>query len=367
MIINLKSQTDLSSFYIVYNGSTLLEEKGEKGISHFMEHLLCQNLDKYQDEFQIDGINQNAYTSTNNVVFYIQGLDEKVNKWKNKFLESVSEFEIKKERFENERKIVIEEYKDSFNDQTQNHYLNLDRKIYGNYNPIGKLEDIQNCTYLDCINFYEKQFLNPTKIINVSKNYEFDSNINFANENVDKIFDKNDGSNDFEEYKYDRKSSIILKSDILKEDHNIAKVVCKLFAEGLNSPLYQEIREKRGLVYFISLFTDRMNLNSDINFMTLTSDENVEKVLDCVKDVFDNYKKYVTRDRFNNIKEAIRVALKMNEIDRYQNINRWVNPPSHNVTEIIDKITLEDCYNVIEKYFNWDNFYVSIDKKEFGF
>ncbi len=36
MIINLKSQTDLSGFYVVYEGSTNLEKSGWYGISHLM-------------------------------------------------------------------------------------------------------------------------------------------------------------------------------------------------------------------------------------------------------------------------------------------------------------------------------------------
>ena len=42
MIINLKSQNDLSGFYIVYEGSTNLEKPGWYGLSHLMEHLLCK-------------------------------------------------------------------------------------------------------------------------------------------------------------------------------------------------------------------------------------------------------------------------------------------------------------------------------------
>ena len=39
-------------------------------------------------------------------------------------------YSIKKEEFENERNIVLEEYMDSFNDQTQCHMLNLSRKLF---------------------------------------------------------------------------------------------------------------------------------------------------------------------------------------------------------------------------------------------
>ena len=51
MIINLKSQTDLSGFYVVYEGSTNLEKSGWYGISHLMEHLMCKNFDHLQEDF----------------------------------------------------------------------------------------------------------------------------------------------------------------------------------------------------------------------------------------------------------------------------------------------------------------------------
>ena len=85
MIINLKSQTDLSGFYVVYEGSTNLEKAGWYGISHLMVHLMCKNFDHLQEDFDKDGIDWNAYTSGNEIVFYLTGLDEKV-KISNSFL-----------------------------------------------------------------------------------------------------------------------------------------------------------------------------------------------------------------------------------------------------------------------------------------
>ncbi len=63
MIINLKSETELSGFYVVYEGSTNLEKKGNFGISHLMEHLCCKSVDLLQEEFDRDSIDWNAYTS----------------------------------------------------------------------------------------------------------------------------------------------------------------------------------------------------------------------------------------------------------------------------------------------------------------
>ena len=125
MIINLKSQTDLSGFYVVYEGSTNLEKPGWYGISHLLEHLVCKSFDHLQEDFDKDGIDWNAYTSGNEIVFYLTGLDEKVNKWKGEFMDLLGQFNVTKEEFENERKIVLEEYMDAFNSQTEVHMLNL--------------------------------------------------------------------------------------------------------------------------------------------------------------------------------------------------------------------------------------------------
>ena len=70
MIVNLRSQTDLAGFYIIYEGSTNLEKKGNYGISHLMEHLCCKSFEHLREDFERQGIDWNAYTSDNEIVFY---------------------------------------------------------------------------------------------------------------------------------------------------------------------------------------------------------------------------------------------------------------------------------------------------------
>ncbi len=59
-----------------------------------MEHLMCKNFDHLQEDFDKDGIDWNAYTSSNEIVFYLTGLDEKVNKWKGEFMDLLGEFSV---------------------------------------------------------------------------------------------------------------------------------------------------------------------------------------------------------------------------------------------------------------------------------
>jgi predicted Zn-dependent peptidase len=367
MIINLKSETDLSGFYVVYEGSTNLEKKGWFGISHLMEHLMCKNFDHLQEDFDKDGIDWNAYTSSNEIVFYLTGLDEKVNKWKGEFMDLLGEFNVTKEQFENERNIVLEEYMDCFNDQTQTHMLNLSRKLFGDYDPIGLKEDLEKLKYMDCLNFFELQYAKPTKIINVSKNKPYKNNkIDFAKRDIKKTieFGNNDValelSNEFKD-----KTSIAILSPIIEEDFAYVHFINAMLSLGLKSPLYQEIREKKGLVYYVHCYQSRVN-NQGINTIsTQTSNKNYNGVVDAVKEVITNPDKYLTKERFDLVKDYYKVRMAKDEILRYKNVNQYINPEGWSVYEILDKVNMKKIKEVYKKYYNFDNFYISNDKKEF--
>lgn len=367
MIINLKSQTDLSGFYVVYEGSTNLEKKGWYGIAHLIEHLVAKNLDHLQEDFDKDGIDFNAYTSSNEIVFYMTGLEEKVQKWKYKFLDLILQFNVTKKDFENERNIVIEEYMDSFNDQTQTHQLNLHRKLFGDFNPIGSRQDLTKMNFLDCINFFELQYTKPSKIINVSKGKEYKNNeIDFANREIVRNFDFGNHkvplelNNDFKD-----KSSLIMLSPFIEEDFGYVHFINHMLSMGLMSPLYQEVREKRGLVYYIHCYQQRMNNQGLVTIATQTSNKNFNEVRDTVSKVLKNPSKYLTKERFNIVKDFLQVRKTKSEILRYENVNQWINPENWSVNNILDEVNMKKINEVYEKYFNIDNFYISNDKTEF--
>lgn len=367
MIINLKSQTDLSGFYVVYKGSTNLEKPGWYGLSHLMEHLVCKNFDHLQEDFDKDGIDWNAYTTSNEIVFYIQGLDDKVNKWKNEFMNLLGEFNVTKDQFENERNIVLEEYMDCFNDQTQSHMLNLSRKLFNDYDPIGLRQDLENLKYMDCLNYFDLQYSKPTKIINVSKNKEYKNNtIDFQDRSSDKKtkYGKYDSvlelNNDFKD-----KSSIAILSPIIEEDFAYIHFINAMLSLGLKSPLYQEIREKRGLVYYVHCYQSRMNNQSINTISTQTSNKNADKVIESVKEVITNPDKFLTKDRFDLVKEYFTVRKEKDEILRYKNVNQWINPDGWSINDILDSVKLNKIKDLYKKYYNFDDFYISNDKTEF--
>ena len=173
---NVANEIALSGFYIMFDGSTVNEKPNWFGISHLMEHLVCKSIDHLMDTFQTFDIQWNAYTSNTEVVFYMTGLDRYVNEYKEAFLKFILSYNLTDEQLQNEKKIVLEEYKDAFNSQNEAHYLNLIRKKFGYYTAIGLRSDIENFTFDDCQEYLDRFFRNPTKIINVSKFNPFQNN-----------------------------------------------------------------------------------------------------------------------------------------------------------------------------------------------
>ena len=364
MIINLKNQTDLSGFYIVYKGSTNLETKGIRGISHLSEHLFCKAFDHLQDEFERKSINWNAYTSSNEIVFYFTGLSEYLSPYREVILELLSKFRPTEEQFLDEVRIVIEEYKDYFSNQGYSHFLNLYRKKFNDYDPIGSLKDLENLTFADITSFIDKQYIAPSKIINVSKNDDFNSNIECHLHNISK--ELKFGDYEFEEElgnSFKDKTSVILLSPIYKENNGYIDFICEMISNGLQSPLYKEVREKRGLSYGVSCGTTRVGNTNHVYVSVSTSNDKVEELVETLKNTLNDIN-ILTQERFDITKERVTIKKKTTEINRYLNVSSWIDD-SQNIFDIVDDVTIEKLREIYPKYFTFDNMYLSIDKEEF--
>jgi predicted Zn-dependent peptidase len=367
MVINLKNPTELSGFYIVFDGATNLEKDGIFGISHLMEHLICKNFEHLRPKFEKYGIHWNAYTTNNEVVFFFTGLDKFLQRWKQELVELVTDFRIKKEDFEKEKKIVLQEYNLNFGDQSKCHLLNLNRKLFKDYHPIGKKSDLVDLKFMDCIDFFEKQFSSPSKIINVSNDNKFEYDFEPNNPTLIKKYEF--GPYTDVELEPTRKSndkvSIIMMSNPISKDFNYVGFINSMMSMGLSSPLYKEIREKQGLVYSIDASQQRMNDKGCIMIRTETSVSNKDRVIDGIKEILSNPSRHLTPQRYELTKNAFKIKYFKDKIDRYQNVGLWINPIEWSVKKILPTMTYDDVMNVYGEHFKIDNFYISDDRTEF--
>ena len=367
MIYNVPNQIDLSGFYIVYDGVVVNENEGIYGISHLIEHLVCKNLDdEFVENLEKNGITWNAYTTPNNIVFYIKGLDDYVYNFKDEFLKKITNFEINPVVFENEKKIVLEEYSDLFNRYNKNHFLNLYRKVLNNYNSVGKKDNILNLTVDDCLNYYSKFYNKPSSIVYISKNYKQEDDITQKSGKPNKSFN-------FGKYNFSlespifstNKSSIMYLSSVITDDFDKIIFINYLLSGGLKSPLYKAIREKNSLAYYINCRIDRLGDNGIVIISTETSDENIDKLNDTIIDVFKE-RSYLNKEKFETVKQFIKISLLKSNINLQDNEDKFILPKSWLIENTIDKITYDDIMETFDKYFNINDFYKSINKTEFS-
>ena len=366
MIVNLKSQTELSGFYIVFEGSTNLEERGIFGISHLMEHLICRNFQHLRNVFEREGIDWNAYTSQNEIVFYFTGLDDHLMNKREILIDLICEFKTTKEQFETEKKIILQEYKNHFSVQSKNHLSNLGRKLLNDFDAIGLRQDLESLRFIDCMNFFEKQFTSPTKIINVSNSNPFKLEMNFNQMNLSKIYEFGPYEDVILEPKryFGDKVSLIMVSNLIDSDFSYISFINNMLSLGLSSPLYSEIREKKGLVYNIECRQSRMNKQS-VNYITTeTSQKNLENLKDSIKKILNNPQKYLNKKRFELVKDWYVIKFQKDKINRYGNVTSWINPKNWSVKDILHTVTYDKIMDVYERYYNIDNFYISDDGSE---
>jgi len=366
-VINVKSQTELSGFHILFRGGIQKERKGFFGVQHLCEHIFFKSLEPLLNDFDRYGISNNAYTSENEVLVYFYGLDENLSNYREEILSKLLSFDVTEEDFNREKLVVIKEYLKYFNVQEYSHGLNLNRKLFGSFGPIGLKEDLDNLSYDDFMIYFRDNFSKPHTIINVSKNSEFSTDIEFSTESFDDVIHYGQYDVPYEPYEgRNGISSIIYLSEVILDDFAHVDFICDMLGSGLQSPLYKIIRSEKSLCYSLSCSLDRMtNKSGLVCISSETTDENVEVFQKTVEYILSNPDIFMTQERFDIVKQALEINIKKSEINRYSNVNKYITPKEWLIEPILKDLTLEKIMEVYSKYFDFSKYYKSIDVIEF--
>lgn len=349
-LITEKSNTPgMGGLYIVYDGAANIETSGYRGLSHLWEHLKCHSYDDIREKLMAYGIVANAYTSDRNVVYFWTGLDEKIEEVQEELLKLVS-YVPTREQFELERKIVMQEYRDYTSSQN---FLfgNIMRAYYNYFGPIGYRDDIENVTYEDFMDFSTRSFPNPMQIIRIGSSEtinEICQSQQYFKYDIIKSLEKSDepdltyiehpstfGSTMYSQWFDVKQNSINLKD---------MTIINSLFCRGLSSPFYEEIREKRGLVYYCGAATEEADNDSFLwIFYAGCKNDVKEEIKNIVSEIVDNWPKYITEDRFSNVVESMLNKEKMSDISNYNSVKKHFTRDEEEVTvEYLKSISFEE-------------------------
>lgn len=172
----------LSTVCLTYDVGTKDEKKGKTGLAHLFEHLLfsgsknCKNFDVVIQEA---GGENNAYTNQDMTVYYntIPHNNLDVALWLE--ADRMSQLQIKKSGLQKEKKIVIEEFKETTLDEPYGdvwHYIGPKAYHLHPYQipTIGAcIEDIQSIDMEDIKNFYSTFYQPSNAVLSVCTQLEF--------------------------------------------------------------------------------------------------------------------------------------------------------------------------------------------------
>ncbi len=302
------------SLNIFYNAGGKVESEGTRGISHLAEHLLCKAIDHLDEKFSAYGIEVNALTSEDYVLFYFNGLNNNLKTFEKDIINILS-YIPSEEDFIKEKKIVLSEYSNTFSNK-HSAFSNISRKYYNRFSAIGYYKDIENCTYVNFLNFINTHFKQPLHILRVGESEfsDYYSNLIYS-EYTSTFYEQKDYGNEFIEYYTSSKNPFVIHWTETTLDTNILDLVSLYLTDGLKSPFYQELREKTGYVYYVGsgeMFDGNVKPYS---IFYETESKNLKACKKIVKELFKNIK--VDEERFENVKKSIVTTLEISEIFNY--------------------------------------------------
>lgn len=355
-----KNSLKMNGLYIVYNAGSTYENAGQTGTMHLMEHLLCKRFDDMQDELTKRNVNFNAYTCEEIVVVHFTGLDTQLNSdLKTRLVQRLTNGSFVNETdFNNEKEIVLQEYYNCFDDIAFGNVTNNLRKKFNTNTAIGSAEDITNFSYNDALAIFDVYFKKPSSIIEVGRDKTDFSFVEYNDvELCKKHLKYGNYNNAMENVPESDTNSVIValsKKPISKKDYPYIDVLSSILSNGLNSPLYQELREKRGLIYAVYPICVNYITEGLFMYAAMTTKENGQAVADIMKDILSNLDTYVTAERFNDVINNYIIQLDINKVFQYEHPNSLKKNrlTSFTTKKQLESLTVEKLLEVGKKYFS---------------
>lgn len=351
-----QQKSEFTSLTIVYPAGAIYEPEGKHGVSHLMEHLICKLVSKYEDKFLNDCIEFNAETCFNYVQFYFRGLESMLpGEFKQELVKSLlSGFDsISEEEFETEKQIVIQEITDCYDDPIGGTILNNFYKYYNLIEPGGLVDDIKRFTFDDAKQMYNQVFMHPLRIVEVGKEWNDFSWVNYTTDLPFHIVPK---------FKDTKKEIMpVLKGDkaqvfaygkrILKRsDYQYLAIAAVMLTCGRYSPMTQELREKRGLTYDISCEFQSIQDHSIFWFYAMTSKEKAQELHDILEEMCKNVRKYLTKERFDTAINFIRTKRKIQKCNLWKHPHKYTENENPRIITTLENIQFEKLVGIVERY-----------------
>ncbi|MEQ8153847.1 MAG: pitrilysin family protein [Clostridiaceae bacterium] len=312
-VVTINKDTQLSSLNLGVKVGALYESQDEKGVAHFIEHMLFKGTklrsnEQLNCELENLGGEYNAYTDYTSTVYSITCLQEEIEN----ALELLSDmiinpvFESKEMR--KERGVILSEIRTSKDDIEDLSFRRTSDFAFKNsglkYDIMGTEDSVASFKKEDLRSFYNKYYSPTNTILTFVSSYSHEEAIKIVKKyfglwenksvvSTSFVFEKNNHGV-FESYKTDMEQTTITYlfafEEIPKEMELPLRILNHKLGESSNSLLFRELRENRGLSYDVYTHLDVSKYVKTLHIFTSVDEDSVKEVMDVIDKCIDDIK-----------------------------------------------------------------------------
>ncbi|MBE6070826.1 MAG: insulinase family protein [Clostridium butyricum] len=322
-VLTIHKDTQIASINIGVKIGALYEKIQEKGISHFIEHLLFKGThtrddEKLNSDLESLGGEYNAYTDYDVTVYTISCLMEEIPNAVEILGDMIINSTFGEDEIEKERGVILSEIKTSKDDIEDLSFKCVNKAAFENgalkYEVTGIEGNVKAFQRKDLYSYYKNHYTPQNSIISFvsSLNHEdaikliekhFECWSGEEKEKHEVIVEKNKEIVEVG-YKKDIEQSTIVylfTFNGLEKDYELPlRILNHRLGESSNSLLFREIRENRGLAYDIYTHLEITKNIKTLYIYTAVSEENVEEaklaIDETLKKVVDGKIEFGDRD-----------------------------------------------------------------------
>ncbi|MBD7910159.1 M16 family metallopeptidase [Clostridium cibarium] len=309
-ILTIKKDTHIASINIGIKVGAINETLDEKGISHFIEHMIFKGTKNRNNEelnYQLESLGgeYNAYTEYNSTVYTISCLSEELKNGIELLGDMIASSNFLEEEIEKERGVILAEIRTSKDDVEDLSFKKVNEVAFKTsplkYDVTGIEEKVKNFRREDIVKFYSKYYSPKNSLITVVSSMEHEEAKKLIEEKFaswqgeevkEPIVDQEKNANvKIINYKNDMEQSTIVYLytfyDLDKEYELPLRILNHRLGESSNSLLFREIREKRGLAYDIYTQLDMTKYIKTLYIYTAVSDEDVNETIKAIDETLN--------------------------------------------------------------------------------
>lgn len=384
ILIPMKEVQSATTLVMIGAGSRY-ETKNNNGISHFLEHMAFKGTEKRPTALEIstiiDGIGaeSNAFTGKEVTGYYIKSASTHVGLALDILADMLTHLKLDSDEINKERGVILEEI-NMYEDTPMKKIGDiLETLLYGDvpmgWDITGGKDIINKISRDDFLSYMRKLYSADNMVVVVAGNIDTDVTLleieksfaglsSFEKQDFLHVTEKQDSPTVFIKQKKTEQAHFALGLRTVgmqdEKERNALNVLSSVMGGGMSSRLFHEVREKRGLAYYVRTMSENY---VDVGYMATYASVDPKRIEESITVCIEEHTKIlrngeITEAELKKAKEYVKGHFILDLEDTrsvagFYATQELLEPKIETTEEAIQKlesVNLADVLNVAQKY-----------------